>query len=67
MIEAAHSTPALCDCCQPSASANVKTAASTLGRRASFRVSAGVVGHTFWTSAAPAMATIVLVTSARAI
>jgi predicted MFS family arabinose efflux permease len=28
----------------------------TLGQRASFWVSAGVVGHTLWTSAAPAMA-----------
>jgi predicted MFS family arabinose efflux permease len=30
-------------------------AAPTLGQRASFWVSAGVVTHTFWTSAAPAM------------
>lgn len=55
MIKAAPSTPALCDPGRPSANATVKTAAFTLGRRASFWVSAGVVGHTLWTSAAPAM------------
>jgi len=55
MIKAAPSTPALCDRGRPSANATVKTGAFVLGRRASFWVSAGVVGHTLWTSAAPAM------------
>ena len=50
MIEAAHG----CADDQPRL-VTAKSAPFALGRRASFWVSAGVVGHTFWTSAAPAM------------
>ncbi|GJD53051.1 hypothetical protein OPKNFCMD_5822 [Methylobacterium crusticola] len=39
----------------PAARPAGRPAARVLGRRASFWVSAGVVGHTLWTSAAPAM------------
>jgi MFS family permease len=36
-------------------SGTIRSRSFVLGRRASFWVSAGVVGHTLWTSAAPAM------------
>lgn len=39
----------------PASALAIKAPAPTLGRRASFWVSAGVVAHTLWTSAAPAM------------
>lgn len=51
MIEAAPSRPEL----RPDHSTARKPRRRVLGRRASFWVSAGVVGHTLWTSAAPAM------------
>jgi MFS family permease len=40
---------------EPSAAPALKGRPYALGRRASFLVSAGVVAHTLWTSAAPAM------------
>jgi predicted MFS family arabinose efflux permease len=54
-LEAGCPGPAGLDSGRPHRCRATQPAPFTLGRRASFWVSAGVVGHTFWTSAAPAM------------
>jgi predicted MFS family arabinose efflux permease len=55
MMEAVRPRPKLGDVGRPRPRATGKPTPFALGRRASFWVSAGVVGHTLWTSAAPAM------------
>ncbi len=55
MTKCALLSPAACEPDRPGSCIPRSCAPFVLGRRASFWVAAGVVAHTFWTSAAPAM------------
>src|ERR1700676_4478883 len=55
MIKGPLLSPAACGPHQPGCCARRNSAPYELGQRASFWVAAGVVAHTLWTSAAPAM------------
>src|SRR3979490_201886 len=50
-----HPSPAPCDPHRPGSCPRRSCAPYELGQRTSFWVAAGVVAHTFWSSAAPAM------------
>jgi predicted MFS family arabinose efflux permease len=55
MINGPLLSPAACEPHQPGSCSRRRAAPYQLGQRASFWVAAGVVAHTLWTSAAPAM------------
>jgi MFS family permease len=55
MIESSVLCPAACEPHRPGSCARRNAAPYELGQRASFWVAAGVVVHTFWTSASPSM------------
>ena len=55
MIDGPSLSPAACGPHRPGYCTQRKSAPYELGQRASFWVAAGVVAHTLWTSAAPAM------------
>jgi len=55
MIKGPLLSPAACEPHRPGCCTRRNFAPYELGRRTSFWVAAGVVAHTLWTSAAPAM------------
>ncbi len=55
MVETIYSMPRSFGRCSPESGTGAGPARFVLGRQASFWVSAGVVAHTLWTSAAPAV------------
>jgi hypothetical protein len=55
MIKGPLLCPAACEPHRPGSCTRRNSAPYELGQRASFWVAAGVVAHTLWTSAAPAM------------